>query len=257
MRYYVHMVVCNAVAAEGEAPKRKIKVGLIGGGGRGKMIADFMMRHGGYEVHAVADYFPAITEQLQKRYSVDPSRCFSGLSGYKKAIESGIEALIVMNVPCFYPEHAAAAVDVGCHVYLAKPFAVDVPGCLLQRATAKKASKKNLCVLVDYQLPLDKANMEVAKRFREGGVEGFSYILSGGRSGVWSDPAKGATIERLLRKAWLSHINLGGDNIVSYDIHIIDGVMCMTGKPPVSACGFSRVTRKNPQGDRADYSTPC
>ncbi len=232
--------------------KRKIKVGLVGGGGRGRMIADFMLKHGGYEIHAVADYFPAVTTQLQKRYQVDPSRCFSGLSGYKKAIESGVEALVIMDVPAFYPEQAAAAVDAGCHVYQAKPFAVDVPGCLRQQATAKKATEKNLCVLVDYQLPLDAGNMEVAKRMQEGGVAGLSYILSGGRSACWPDPVKGATIENLLRQGWLSHVNLGGDNIVSYDIHIIDGIMWMMGKPPVSASGLSRATRSNAHGDRTD-----
>lgn len=231
----------------------KIKVGIVGGGHRGKLIGGFMKSHSGFEIHAVADYFPETAEALGETFGVDKRRRFSGLSGYKKAIESGIEALVIMDVPSFYPEQAKAAVDADLHVYMAKPFAVDVPGCLQQLETTKRATQKQRCVLVDYQIPLDPANIEVAKRMREGGVEGLSHICSGGQSGVWGDPAKGKTIENLLRGGvWLSSVNLGGDNIVSYDIHIIDGVTWIMGKRPISACGYSKTTRPNPQGDRTD-----
>lgn len=232
---------------------RKIKVGIVGGGHRGNLIGGFMKSHGGFDIHAVADYFPETAEALGETFGVDKGRRFSGLSGYKKAIESGIDALVIMDVPCFYPEQAKVAVDADLHVYMAKPFAVDVPGCLQHLETANRATHKKRCVLVDYQIPLDPANKEVAKRMRDGAVEGLSHICSGGQSSVWGDPAKGKTIENLLRGGvWLSSVNLGGDNIVSYDIHIIDGVTWIMGKRPVSACGYSRITRPNPQGDRTD-----
>ncbi|MEI6645296.1 MAG: Gfo/Idh/MocA family oxidoreductase [bacterium] len=231
----------------------KIKVGIVGGGHRGNLIGGFMKSHGGFEIHAVTDYFPETADALGETFGVNKARRFSGLSGYKKTIDSGIDALVIMDVPCFYPEQAKAAVDADLHVYMAKPFAVDVPGCLLQLETAKRATAKKRCVLVDYQIPLDKANKEVAKRIHEGGVEGLSHICSGGQSSVWGDPAKGKTIENLLRGGvWLSSVNLGGDNIVSYDIHIIDGVTWIMGKRPITACGFSKITRPNPQGDRTD-----
>ena len=63
-----------------------------------------------------------------KALGVDKSRCFSGLSGYKRLIESGVEAVVIIDVPYFYPEQAKAAVAAGLHVYMAKPVAVDVPG---------------------------------------------------------------------------------------------------------------------------------
>ena len=37
--------------------KRKIKIGLVGCGGRGSWIAGLFHKHGGYEFLAVADYF--------------------------------------------------------------------------------------------------------------------------------------------------------------------------------------------------------
>ena len=51
---------------------------------------------------------------------------------------------------------------------------------------------------------------------------------------------------------WLSDIALGGDTIVSYDIHIIDGVIGAMGKRAAGACGRSRICRPHPHGDRID-----
>jgi len=245
------------VAMAGEAPapepKQKLKLGLIGCGGRGLWLAKLFQKHGGYDVHAVSDYFPNAAQVGAKALGVDPARCFSGLSGYKKLLESGVEAVVIIDVPYFYPEQAKAAVDAGCHVYMAKPIATDVPGCLAHEASGKLATQKKRCFLVDYQLPLATSNIEVATRVREGALGPLAHIVSYGFSGAWGDPAKGPNIEGRLRGGvWLSDVALGGDNIVSYDIHIIDGVQWLMGKRPVSACGRSRTLRPNPHGDRCD-----
>jgi predicted dehydrogenase len=234
--------------------KRKIKLGVVGCGGRGAWIANLFKQHGGYEMHAVADYFLDAADACGNTLGVDKARRFTGLSGYKKLIESGIEAIALIDVPYFIPEQARAAVDAGCHVYTAKPMAVDVPGCLAIQAAAREATKKERCFLVDYQLPTEPANIEVADRIRQGALGPLAHIVSFGICGAWADPAKGPTIEGRLRgEIWLSDIALGGDNIVSYDIHIIDGVTwVMGGKRPVAAWGRSRVCRPKPNGDRTD-----
>lgn len=231
----------------------KVKVGIIGGGHRGNLIGGFMKNHGGYEFHAVADYFPAVADKLGETFGVGKSRRFSGLSGYKKVLESGVEALAILDVPYFYPEQAKAAVDAGCHVYIAKPVAVDVPGTLTIEAAAQEATKKKRCFLVDYQLPLDPANLEVINRVRAGGLGRVAHMLSLGKTGAWNDPPKGPTIENRLQGAnWLSDTALCGDTIVSFDIHIIDPLVLIMGKRVVSACGASRTIRPEPHGDRVD-----
>ncbi len=246
-------VGAESAAPAPAAPLRKVKVGVIGGGHRGNLIGGFMRAHGGYEMHACADYFPSVAESLGNNLGVDKARRFSGLSGYQKVIESGVEALAILDVPYFYPEQAAAATAAGCHVYMAKPVAVDVPGTLSIGATAEAATKKGRCFLVDYQMPTDPANAEVAKRVQEGGLGGLAHLLSFGMPGAWSDPPKGPTLESRLQKGvWLSDIALSGDSIVSYDIHIIDGLMAVLGQRAVSAVGSSRICRPNPHGDRTD-----
>ena len=142
-------LAADAAAEKSGTLKRKIKIGLIGCGSRGSWIATFFQKHGGFELHAIADYFPETANTWGDKLGVDKARRFSGLHGYKKLIDSGVEAVVIEDVPAFYPEQAKAAVEAGCHVYMAKPMAVDVPGCLTVDAAATLATKKHLCLLVE------------------------------------------------------------------------------------------------------------
>ena len=243
--------------AEGPAPKQKIKIGLIGCGGRANWLMPLLQKHGGYELHAVADYFQEEADKTGASFKVDAARRFSGLSGYKRVLESGVEAVLIEDVPYFYPEQARDAVAAGCHVYMAKPIAVDVPGCLMVKAAGEAATAKKRCLLVDYQLPSDPAMVEIAKRVGEGALGRLAQVASFGLAWhAWPDPALTANIESRLRgQIWLSDTALSGDTIVSYDIHIIDGLLAVLGKTPVSACGISKTFRAKPNGDRTDVAS--
>ncbi len=234
-------------------PKRRIKLGIIGCGGRGTWITKLFRQHGGYTIHAVADYFPDVAKRAGDAFGVDRSRRFSGLSGYKKLLASGVEAVVIIDVPYFYPEQAQAAVEAGCHVYIAKPVAVDAPGCLAIGAAGAQATKNKRVFLVDYQMSKSPENIEVATRIQAGGLGKLAHMASIGFAGRWREPARGATIENLLRGgAWLSDIALSGDSIVSYDIHCIDAAVWVIGQRAVAASGASQIARPNPKGDYRD-----
>lgn len=233
--------------------KRKIKLGIIGCGGRGSWIGKFFKQHGGYEIHALADYFPDVVKAAGDALGVDPSRRFATLSGYKRVIESGIEAVALETPPYFFPEHAQVAVAAGLHVYMAKPVAVDVPGCLQIEAAAKEAARQRRCFFVDYQLPTEPANQEVKKRI---GSEGFGKtvrVTTTGICGGFPDPPKTANLEsRLTKLIWVNDIALGCDYLGNYDIHAIDAALWLLGERPVAASGFSRVARPDAHGDGHD-----
>jgi predicted dehydrogenase len=235
-----------------QPPQRKVRLGYVGLGSRGSWLAGLFKQHPGYEFVAVADYFEETVHTVGARLGVPDAKRFSGLSGYKRVLDSGVEALVLEDIPYFYPQQAAAAIDAGCHVYLAKPFAVDVPAVFAMQALAKKATAKKLCFRVDYQLPMDPANQEVQQRIRADALGGLAHIYSGGTCGQLPDPKPGATIENLFRRAWYAHIALGGDLFLLYDIHIIDGVTWATGQRAVGAAGHRRIVRPEPHGDRSD-----
>jgi myo-inositol 2-dehydrogenase / D-chiro-inositol 1-dehydrogenase len=250
----------SSLAAEATPPaprpvefQRKVKLGVIGNGGRGAWIARLFQKHGGYELYAVADYFQAVADKCGDELGVDKARRFSTLSGFKKLMGSGVEAVALETPPYFFPEHAGAAVEAGLHVYLAKPVAVDVPGAQAILAAGKRATERKQCFLVDYQLPTDPHNVEIAKQIRAGQIGRPAVITSRYFGGGWPDPPRTATEEsRLQRLIWCNDIVLGGSHHVNACIHAIDGVLWALGRRPVKAVGFSQIARDNPHSDSHD-----
>lgn len=234
-------------------PQRKIKLGVVGCGGRGSWIAGLFKEHGGYEIDALADYFPQTAQRCGDALGVDRKRCFSGLSGYKRVIESGVEAVALETPPCFFPEHAAAAVDAGLHTYMAKPAAVDVPGCLAIEAAGKLATLKGRVFHVDYQIPTEPANIQVAERVRKGEMGKPAKVVTATIGGYHHDPPKTATIEsRLQNNVWGNDLAIGGGVITFFDIHMLDAALWILGQRPVAAMGESCIRRPDPHGDNPD-----
>ena len=240
-------------AAEPDGRRRKVKLGVVGCGGRGAWIAGLFREHGGYEMHAVADYFPEVADAAGNTLGVDKARRFSGLSGYRRLIDSGVEAVALETPPWFFPEHAQAAVEAGLHVYMAKPVAVDVPGCLQVQGAAKKNSDAHRCFLVDYQTPTDPHVIECANRFRQGALGQLGMVKSFYYGGLFGDPPLTRSIESRLRSlVWVNDVAIGGSYHVNACIHAIQAMMWVLNMTPVAAAGISRVARAEPHGDSHD-----
>lgn len=231
----------------------KVRIGLVGCGGRGRLIGNYLNKHGGFELWAVADYFQSVADSVGESLGVDPARRFSGLSGYQRVIESGVEAVALEDLPAFFPEQATAAVKAGKHIYMAKPVASDVPGCLQIEAAAKLAHEKSKCFFIDYQIPTEPANVEVARRIQDGGVGTVVQLATVGTCGGFSDPPKTANLEsRLQNLTWVNDIVLGCDYLGNFDIHAVDAALWVMGQRPAAATGSSKVARPNAHGDAHD-----
>ena len=251
----------NDAAAPEARPLRKIRTGFVGLGGRGLWIAKLFLEHGGYEAVAVADYFPEVAAAGGKGLGVDPSRCFSGLSGFRKVIDSGIEAIVLEVPPWFFPEMSEAAVAAGLHVFMAKPVASDVPGALRVEAAAALATKKRRCFLVDYQAPTEPHHLEIVRRIHDGAIGSLAHVETRGICEGFADPP--VSVESSLRDLiWVNHVALGCDYIGNFDIHAIDLALWAIGERPIAASGVSQIRRINPHGDSRDvcdvmFEYPC
>jgi len=142
--------------------------------------------------------------------------------------------------PYFHPAQAADAVAAGKHVYLAKPIAVDVPGCKSIESSAAKAAASRLCFLVDFQTRANEFFVEALRRVHGGALGRFAF---GEATYHAEDPfeaqaefARAGGPENLLR-AWGLSRELSGDIITEQNIHTIDVASWIMGKPPVSAFG--------------------
>jgi predicted dehydrogenase len=120
-------------------------------------------------------------------------------------------------------------------------------------AAGKRASEKQRCFFVDYQMPTDPHNIEIAKRVRAGEIGKPAVITSRYFGGGWPDPPRTATEEsRFQHLIWCNDIALGGSHHVNACIHAIDAVVWVLGQRPAKAAGFSQIARDNPHGDSHD-----
>jgi predicted dehydrogenase len=240
-------------AVRGSAANSRVEVGCVGLGGRGRLIARMLSEHEGFQITAAADYFPNVVQSVGEKLSVPESRRFSGLSGYEKLITAGLDAVFCETPPYCFPEHVTAAVNDGAHVYMAKPVACDVPGCVAISEAHKKASKNKQVFLVDFQTRTDPFIIEAVKRTHAGLIGKLAMISSFYTDGGFPDPPLTDNIEsRLQRLIWVHDIAIGGGLLVNAGIHAVDVALWIAAAHPVSAMGCSRRARLNPHGDAAD-----
>jgi predicted dehydrogenase len=241
----------------GAEANSKIDIGLIGCGGRGKWIADLFHKNGGYNIVAVADYFQDHADEAGAKFNVPAASRYTGLSAYRRLLEQKLDAVVIETPPYFHPEQAAAGIDAGKHVYLAKPIAVDVPGCLTVAESGKKATAKRLCFQVDFQTRANKLYQQAVKAVHDGEIGKIISVEANYQAGeAWS------SMDQLLRKdpknpevrlrAWGVDRMLSGDIITEQNIHALDVASWMLDAEPVRAYGTGGRKRES-AGDCWDH----
>ncbi len=232
-----------------------IRVGLIGAGGRGSWLADLFAKESSLRITAVADFFQDRVDGVGEKHGIDPKRRFTGLDSYRKMIDAGnLDAVAIISPPYFHPAQAEAAVEAELHVWLAKPVAVDVPGCQSVESTGKDATKKGLAFLVDFQTRADPFYMEAIKRVHDGalGTPAFGQCFyHSGRLGAKAEP--GDPQARL--RNWVFDQRLSGDIITEQNIHTLDVMSWIMNKNPLSASGTGGRKVRTDVGDTWDNFT--
>ncbi len=247
------LAVVRPSAVRGSEANSRVRIGCIGLGGRGAWIAQLFRDHGGFEITAVADYFPEVAQQVGPRLGVHKDKCFSGLLGYQRVIASGVDAMVLKTPPYCFPEHARASIEAGCHVYMAKPVAIDVPGCLTIKRLGEQATANGLVFLVDFQLRVDPYLTECIRLIRSGAMNELRFMRVFYDDEGRPDPPMTETLASRLRNlVWTMNVALGGDRIVCAGIHAVDAMLWIAGATPLSAVGKALICRRNPHGDATD-----
>ena len=231
-----------------QAPDGKtLKAGLVGCGGRGTGAAvNFLDAGPNLEIVALGDVFEDQLLQTRKILSkardnnVPAENCFTGFDSYQKVIDAGVDVVLFATPPHFRPEHVAAAIDAGKHVFQEKPVAVDPVGARKMMATTQEARRKGLNIVSGTIRRYQKDFMETQRRVADGqigDVISANIIRNGGaiwwveRKPWWSD------MEYMLRN-WQSFTWLSGDHFVEQFIHELDVMNWHMGSCPVKASGY-------------------
>jgi predicted dehydrogenase len=240
----------------------KIRIGLIGLGGRGcgAGIIDCAQADSNIELVAIGDLFPDHLEEAKERirgnmakknlpfddiYKVTPETMFSGFDAYKQVIACDVDLIILTTPPVFRPIHFKAAVEAGKHVFIEKPVAVDPAGVRSIIETSKIAKKKGLTVVAGTQMRRARHIMAGIEAIRDGAMgeilSGQSTRMGGAlsnwrqseaiRLSNWSD------MEWQLRR-WLFTTWASGDFITEQHVHNLDLVDWVMGSHPIKATGF-------------------
>jgi len=242
----------------GTEANSKIKLGLIGCGGRGTWITNLFQNHDGFEIVSAADYFEDRVKTFGERFNIPDNRRFTGLSCYKQLLDSKVDAVAIESPPYFHPEQAAAAINAGCHVYLAKPIAVDIPGCNTIAESGKKTTKKKLCLLVDFQTRANEYFIEAINRVHNEAIGDFAFGESSYHAGSpWKNvydilKANPNNAENRLH-AWGLDRAFSGDTITEQNIHTIDVMNWIMNEPPLFAVGTGGHKVRTDQGNCWDH----
>ena len=223
-------------------PTVKLKWGLIGCGGRGSWIANLFQEHGGYNLIAVADYFEDRANAVGQKFQIAAERRFTGLSGYKRLLKEQLDAVVIQSPPYFHPEQAAAAVNAGKHVYLAKPVAVDVPGCLTIAETGRRATEKVLIFVVDFQTRANTHYQKAIQLVRDGLIGQIAsgeatYLCGPTFTGIAPVLQKNPSDPETQLRTWSLNRELSGDIITEQNIHALDVACWILGSDPIKAVG--------------------
>jgi len=214
----------------------KIEIGLIGCGGRGSWLGPLFEETGLFRWVACADYFQDKVDKFGEKHGIEPSRRYAGLSGYKRLLDSKLDAVVIETPPYFHPQQAADAVDAGKHVFLAKPIAVDAPGCLSIADSGKRATAKKLVFLVDFQTRANEHYRKALQMVRRGEI---GRIVMGEAHYPWRGGGRGTpptSPEEQLR-SWYYVLPLSGDFIVEQSIHALDVATWIINADPIGAIG--------------------
>ena len=233
------ILILKPATVFGSQANSNVEVGLIGCGGRGNWIAPFFPEHTGARVVALADVVKDHLDTTAATLKVAGARAYYGPDAGRQLAQSALDAVVIETPTFYHAEQALAAVDAGKHVYMAKPVAVDVPGCKSVLASGAKAQAKKLTYWVDFQTRSRDVYKELATRVHRGDIgkpvlaQVFYYAgrPSKDRGTPGMDPG-----QRRMSNFYMDKV-LGGDIIVEQNIHVIDVANWLLQGHPTKAYG--------------------
>ena len=241
-RGFLRATAAGAVAAEGialagmvhAAGQQRIRIGMIGCGGRCSGAADEALR-AGPDVELVAkcddfeDRLQASRRRLQEAHpeqvKVDDDRCFPGFDGPAKVIESA-DVVLIACASKFHPMYSDMAIRAGKHVFVEKPHGIDPVGVRRMQAACDLAREKGLSLVSGLQSRYDNGWQETVGRIHDGAIGDIvsvqSMFLRAPYGVVPRRPAYTETEYQFSN--WYHFCWLSGDDVTQSLVHNVDRI---------------------------------
>jgi myo-inositol 2-dehydrogenase / D-chiro-inositol 1-dehydrogenase len=242
----------------------EIRFVVIGLGGRGSGAAvNIMETKGNVKLVGVADAFGKKAayqlNSLKKKYAdkvdVPEDRVYTGLDGYKAAIDLDCDLVVIATPPGFKPQQFEYAVSKGRHVFMEKPVASDAIGVRRVLAAVEESKKKNLMVGIGLQRRHEPQYMETVQRLHDGAIGDIIALrVYWNGSGIWHKGREeaqalmpdGKPVTEMAYQCnnWYHFNWLSGDQICEQHIHNLDVGCWVKGEYPVECNGMGGRERR-------------
>jgi len=227
----------------------RIRVGLIGAGGRGTGAAlQAAVADRAVEIVALGDLFAdriassvaLLRREIPSQLACPAERRWVGPDAYRHVLAAGVDVVLLAAPPHTRSEHLAAAVAAGCHVYCETPAAIDIAGTHAVAATLAQAERNGLVVVSGLCQRRDESTVELMERIHAGAVGEVRHLSLWADLGLpWQIPAQaGWTPEEWRQRNWISHPEYSGGHCVEHHIHALDRALWALGDAvPLTAVG--------------------
>ena len=237
----------RAYAAGGD----KLKIGLVGCGGRGSGAArEALSADPNVELVAMGDAFGEslnnslrnllAVDTIKSKIKVDDDHKFVGLDAYKKVIDS-CDVTLLCSPPGFRPVHFKYAVEAGKHIFTEKPMATDGPGVRSIMESVEVSKQKKLGVCAGFCWRYDNAKRAFFEQIQNGTLGEVkavfgTYLTSPVKPMPPANtrPEGLSDLEWMVRN-WYNYTWLSGDGLVEQAVHTVDWLgWVFQDNPPVS-----------------------
>lgn len=249
----------------------KIKIGLIGCGGRGTgAAAQALNADKGVVLTAVGDVVKSQVDRsiaalraepgIGDRVQVSSDTTFIGLDAYQKVIASGVDVVLLTTPPGFRPLHIQAAVDAGKHIFAEKPMGTDAAGVHKALEATKIAKEKKLAFVSGFCWRYDPPRRAFYQRILAGEIGPVRSVHATYLTGPVKSmppaserPAGMSDVEWQIRN-WYNFVWLSGDGLVEQACHSVDKILwAMKDVPPARCVATGGRDLPNNEGNIFDH----
>jgi len=215
------LVTGAPVLLSGQSLNSKIRVGIIGVGGRGTALLRRILKSPGVEVAAICD----IDEMARLRAAARASEHQPDLIyDFRELLDrKDIDAIFVATPVNLHKEMAVATLEVHKNLYLEKPMGIDA---VEVQAVHQAAESSRGRLQLGFQLRFHPSRVTTIKHIHSGGIGKVLYLQGNRHTG-----------DLPREKKWFFDKNMAGQMIVEQAVHIVDLMNWVMGTHPIQAYG--------------------
>ncbi len=263
-RLFVQQLTAGALAAAQAPAGERVRVGVIGAGGRGPYVASAMALHPACSIVAVCDVYQPNAQKAAQSLSVQDI-----YGDYHRVLErKDIDAVIVATPDHWHCPITVEACAAGKDVYVEKPLSNEIEPCLRAIGAARQYNRV-------VQVGLQQRNMTCFQKANAllhegliGKVSHAALAFNGGGAPpeqqsapppadldweMFQGPAPRRPYTSNRQRNWRNYYDYGGGLMTDWGVHLIDIAIWMLGadEPRLASgvCSYNGTPRLDVQPD--------